>query len=241
MRRPLALAIAVVLVTLTTGCASKKILTEQQLAQLRGAPELHVVRAEPSSLSVTTQNMKAAGMVGGILFGAIGGGIAAAITSGVAQSDGKRLAEEYQLDDPAAVVKDRVIAGLTERQLAPGSITSIPSAVKDIDADALAKAFPGATVLAFKTDSWAIKPSGSYYRLEYEASARLVRTTDATELWKIKCELDDKQLPRMSMEQLKANGATSLKARLQEAAEFCAEQLVQQMMGGAVSAAVKSQ
>ena len=66
MRRPLALAIAVVLVTLTTGCASKKILTEQQLAQLRGAPELHVVRAEPSSLSVTTQNMKAAGMVGSL-------------------------------------------------------------------------------------------------------------------------------------------------------------------------------
>jgi hypothetical protein len=240
MRRLLALAIAVALVTLTTGCASKKILTDQQLAQFRAAPQLHVVRTEASSLSVTTQNMKTAGMVGGILFGAIGSGIAAAITSGVAQSDGKRFVEEYQLEDPVAVVKDRVMAGLTERQLAPSSIMSVPSAVKDIDADALAKAFAGATVLAFKTDSWAIKPSGSYYRLEYEASARLVRTTDATELWKIKCELDDKRFPRVSMEQLKANDAASLKARLQEAAEFCADMLVQQMMGGTASAAVKS-
>jgi len=153
MRRPLAPAIALALVTLTTGCASKKVLTEQELGHLRAAPVLHVVRGEPSSLSVTTHNMKSASMVGGLLFGAIGGGIAAAITSGMAHSDGKKMADEYQLEDPVVAVSDRVMAGLTERQLAPGSISSVPAAVKDVDADALGKAFPGATVLAFKTDS----------------------------------------------------------------------------------------
>jgi len=242
MRRPLALVIALTLVLLTTGCASKKVLTEQELGHLRTARVLHVVRGEPSSLSVTTHNMKAASMAGGLLLGAIGGGIAAAITSGMAQSDGKKMAEEYQLEDPVVVVTDRVVAGLTERQLAPSSISSAPAAVKDVGADALAKAFPDATVLAFKTDTWALNASGSdYYRLEYSASARLVRTTDAAELWKVKCELDDKQLPKMSMAQIKANGAESLKARLQEAAQFCADKLVQQMMGGTISASVKSQ
>ena len=241
MRRPFALLIALTLVTLTTGCASKKVLTDQELGHLRAAPVLHVVRGEPSSLSVTTDNMKAASMVGGLLLGAIGGGIAAAVTSGMAQSDGKKMAKEYQLDDPVVVVSDRVVAGLAERQMAPRSISSVPAAVKDIDADALAKAFPGTTVLAFKTDSWGLNASGSgYYRLEYSASARLVRTTDATELWKITCEVDDKQVPKMSMTQITANGAESLKARLQEAAQFCADTLVQRMMGGTISAAVKS-
>jgi hypothetical protein len=159
----------------------------------------------------------------------------------MAQSDGKKMAKEYQLDDPVVVVSDRVVAGLAERQMAPRSISSVPAAVKDIDADALAKAFPGTTVLAFKTDSWGLNASGSgYYRLEYSASARLVRTTDATELWKITCEVDDKQVPKMSMTQITANGAESLKARLQEAAQFCADTLVQRMMGGTISAAVKS-
>ena len=241
MRRPRILLISLALIMLTNGCASKKVLTEQEMGHLRSAPVLHIVRGEPSSLSVTTHNMKTASMVGGILLGAIGGGIASAITSGMAQSDGQKMAAEYQLEDPVVLVTDRVMAGLTERQLAPGSISSVPSAVKDIDADALAKVFPGATVLAFKTDGWALNAMTSgYYRLEYSASARLVRTTDATELWKVKCEVDDKQLPRMSMTQIRANGAESLKARLQEAAEFCAEKLVQQMLGGTVSAAVKS-
>jgi len=241
MRRPLALVIALSIVMLTSGCASKKVLTEQELGHLRAAPVLHVVRGEPSSLSVTSHNMKAASMAGGLLLGAIGGGIAAAITSGMAQSDGKKMVQEYQLEDPVVVVTDRVVAGLTERQLAPSSISSVPAAVKDVDVDTLAKALPGATVLAFKTDSWALNAAGSgLYRLEYSASARLVRTTDASELWKVKCEIDDKQLPRMSMAQVTANGAESLKARLQEAAQFCADKLVQQMMGGTVSASVKS-
>jgi hypothetical protein len=241
MRRPFALLIALTLGTLTTGCASKKVLTEQELGHLRAAPVLHVVRGEPSSLSVTTDNMKAASMVGGLLFGAIGGGIAAAITSGMAQSDGKKMAKEYQLDDPVVVVTDRVVAGLTERQLAPSSISSVAEAVKDVDADALAKVLPGATVLAFRTDSWGLNASGSgYYRLEYSASARLVRTTDAAELWKIRCEVDDKQIPKMSMAQITVNSAESLKARLQEAAQLCADKLVQQMMGGTISASVKS-
>jgi hypothetical protein len=145
MRRLLALLIAVILVALTTGCASKKVLTEQELGHLRVAPVLHVVRGEPSSLTVTTHNMKTAGMVGGLLLGAIGGGIASAITAGMAQCDGKKMTTEYQLEDPVMVLTDRVLAGLTERQLTPGSVSSVPAAVKDVDADALAKAFPGAS------------------------------------------------------------------------------------------------
>jgi hypothetical protein len=41
------------------------------------------------------------------------------------------------------------------------------------------------------------------------------------------------------MSQVKANGAESLKARLQDAAQLCADKLVQQMMGGTISASVK--
>jgi len=45
----------------------------------------------------------------------------------------------------------------------------------------------------------------------------------------------------MSMTQITANGAESLKARLQEAAQFCADKLVQQMLPAPGQAATRTQ
>ena len=64
----------------------------------------------------------------------------------------------------------------------------------------------------------------------YHASAHLVRTSDAKEMWKLKCELDGKDFP---------DDGVLLRTRLQRSAELCAEKLVQQIMGSTISASVK--
>ena len=73
----------------------------------------------------------------------------------------------------------------------------------------------------------------------YHASAHLVRTGDAKEMWKLKCELDGKDFPKLSMAELKADDGVLLRTRLQRSAELCAEKLVQQIMGSTISASVK--
>ena len=239
MRRGLALLLMVGFLILVAGCASTRALNADELAQLRAAPELRVVHALPSTLSVMTPGRTTAGLIGGALGGAIGGAIVGGIVAANARSEGKQLVADYRLDDPAAVVKERVVAALVEQQALPGSLTSVPSAVVSTDADALAKAFPGATILAFRTDRWEINHFGSEYGVIYHASAHLVRTSDAKEMWKLKCELDGKDFPKLSMAELKADDGVLLRTRLQRSAELCAEKLVQQIMGSTISASVK--
>jgi outer membrane lipoprotein SlyB len=239
MRRPIAVLVTIAVLMLLTGCASSKILKQEELAQLRGAQEIHVVQGQPASLSILTPAKTTAGVVGGVLGGPLGGAIVGAVVEASARADGKKLMADYALDDPAGLVKERVVTALVEQQAVPTKVRTTDPPVEDIGADALAKLFPGATILAFRTDHWKIIHFGSDYGVIYGASARLVRTTDATELWKVACHLDGKDFPKLSMAELKADNGALLKTRLQKSAELCAEKLVQQMTGSTVSAAAK--
>ena len=226
MRR--AIAITVITGIIATGCASSKALKPEQFAQLKTAQHIQAVHGQPPAFRGMTPGRSTAGIVGVTLGGIVGASIVAAVVDAGAKSEGKQLIADYALDDPAPVVKDRVIAALVEQQ-ALVKFNSISNPVEDVGANALRKSFPDATVLAFTTDHWGLNHFGSEYGVVYEASARLVRTGDATELWKVTCGLDGKDFPKVSMAELKAENGALLRTRLQKSAELCAEKIVQRM------------
>jgi hypothetical protein len=226
MRR--AITLIVIGAVITTGCASSRTLKPEQFAQLKASQEIQVVHGRPPAFSVMTPERSTAGVVGAALGGVIGALVVGSIVTANAKSEGRQLVADYAIDDPVPVVEERVLAALIDRQ-ALAKVNSIPAAVDDTDADALKSAFPDATVLAFRTDAWALNHLGSEYGVVYEASVRLVRTGDATELWKVTCGLDGKDFPKVSMAALKAEKGALLRLRLQKSAELCADKIIERM------------
>jgi hypothetical protein len=143
--------------------------------------------------------------------------------------EGMSLQKDYNIEDTAPRVKDRLVAVL-QRDLGVASVRSLPDSPESDDGETLRRVYKDGVVLDVRTWNWGL----DNYRASYQARARLIRLADGAVLWQETCKAfvaeRDKRAP--SMDTLLANGAERLKRNLREAADGCAEELAGSLRRG---------
>ena len=156
---------------------------------------------------------------------------------------GKKMIREYGLQDPALRLRDRLISALAT-DLGIRGFDVAPEPLENDDFDTVRARFPRRVVLDFKTTLWTLFPSkgiafSSDYMVLYGVRARLLRTEDGKIMWEGQCQTERNQSADRSWDDLTANGAALLKARLYEIADACAERLRAQLLAGDKEITVK--
>ena len=137
-------------------------------------------------------------------------------------SEGAGMQDSLQLEDPVVRVKDRLI-GMLQAQFNVANVVAVADPPKSDAIEKLVQTYRTGVVLDVRTMKWGVDNA----RAKYSARARLIRLPDATILWKATCEfVADKAKPSPKMEELKANDGILLKAKILDAADGCADQLV---------------
>lgn len=136
--------------------------------------------------------------------------------------EGMQLQKDHGLQDPAAQVKEKLVAVL-QKDFGLAGVRSVPEAPESDDAETLRRIYQDGVVLDVRTWNWGL----DNYRATYQARARLVRLADGTVLWQETCKTSvaGRGASAPTMDALLANQAALLKARLREAADGCAEEL----------------
>ncbi len=219
-------ACVVLLLVAVSGCAPAPIKIDRgELARLKDEPELHAIRVGSPSLDVKTRAGEAVGQLG--LIGL-------AVQAGVYDTMGERMMKEHALVDPAARVQERFLASLAT-ELGLNAVRVTPEPVPSDEPAALRATLGRGLVFDFKTLAWLLwyDPNRwSGYHVGYAVRGRLVRLDGGTVIWQGACDPPfDRSQPGPTMEQLVANGAALLKAKLAEAADRCAVELVNQLLG----------
>ncbi|MEE9615238.1 MAG: hypothetical protein V3W31_09890 [Thermodesulfobacteriota bacterium] len=163
-----------------------------------------------------------------------GGAMGALLNIEAGKSGGEKMWEAYSLQDPAVVIKNQFLSGLT-RQLRAGNFRTV-SDVQDSDrVDDLKASFETGMVVDFKTTRLLLfyyPTDWSHYRLAYQARARLIRIEDSKIVWQGGCKVvGDDPTTSPTFEELQANGGKRLKEMLVEAGNACSEQLLAQAIG----------
>ncbi|MFI5343075.1 MAG: hypothetical protein ACHQUC_02520 [Chlamydiales bacterium] len=164
----------------------------------------------------------------------IGGALGALVTIGASEMSQNDMVKNYALEDPALQVKKRFLSSL-ESDLSLTNIKPIAEPSKSDELSELAKAFGKSTIIDFKTTRWFLTyfpTSWSRYRISYTATARLIQLEDTKIMWQGNCEFigqDPETSP--TWEELTANSGTILKAKMIEAANACAGDLLNQFFG----------
>ena len=145
------------------------------------------------------------------------------------------IQKNLDLQDPVIHVKDRLIATL-QRDIGLKNLRAVPDVTSDGTIDTFKERYPSGAVLELRTYGWGME----YDRAKYAASAYLTNLADSKLLWSTTCEwviLDEaKPGPDNAMDggelrqALYANNGALLKAKLREAAEICADQIVARLM-----------
>jgi hypothetical protein len=152
-----------------------------------------------------------------------------------ADAAGAAAVKEYGIENPIGLVQQRVIA----RMASDAEITNLKESATPVTSEEIAdlkRALGPVTALALRTKRWGVRyhpDDPDIYGAFYEVRARLVRLTDGRVLWEGSCERqkywDDPEPALLS--DLTAAGGRLMKARLQGAAERCADDLVAQFLG----------
>lgn len=146
---------------------------------------------------------------------------------------GARWTREYSLEDPAVKVKERVVAALRRGASVQG-VKTAPAVAPTDEVDALRKSFGGATIIDFKTLTWAIwshKDEPRRYVVAYRARMRLVRLDKSLVIWEGVCALRDQDAGRApTLEELQGDRGALLKSRFEEEADVCGQELVTQLL-----------
>jgi hypothetical protein len=204
------LAVAAIGATLAACAGTPEPLPAADLAALQGQPRIHVTHHRPArlfSIEGTTESKVA------FLF--------MPMAAGVMVIEGMQLAKDLDLHDPVARVSAPLATSL--KGSAGGAEIFALASEDDDDAGALARAHAPAPVLAVRTTWWGIDG----YRAKYEARARLFDLARGRLVWEGRCShVADADKPAPSMDDLKLQSGMLLKAKLVEAADGCAAQLV---------------
>lgn len=137
-------------------------------------------------------------------------------------AEGSGMESDLQLEDPVLRVKERLVTAL-QTQFNLAKVVAVSDPPKSDGIETLAQAFRTGVVLDVRTMKWGVDNA----RAKYSARARLIRLSDAAILWNATCEfIADKAKPSPKMTELKANDGMLLKAKILDAADGCADQLV---------------
>ena len=152
---------------------------------------------------------------------------------------GERIRVRYRLGDPMGRVRQAVLERLAI-QLGTPSLRSTPERFLSTDQVADLKAtFVSGIVLDFGTVGWglvalpkAMPFTAEHYEVAYLVRMRLVRLGDSRILWQATCGSVRRSVQEnWTMEQLTADDGALLKAKLNQAADECAAELLAQFIG----------
>ncbi len=169
-----------------------------------------------------------------------------------AANDGRQLRGAYAVQDPAARVRDRVLSALQSEVGLPDvrrvelplgrDDAGDPAAGRSVTADELSRlsrlraALGTATLFEFETADWGLGfdfQDPGRYGVYYSVLARLLRLEDSRVLWRapVRCGFARKGTANPTLAEWLANQGVLLRAKLDEAADECAQQLVAHFRG----------
>jgi hypothetical protein len=215
------------------GCAPA-ILPHEELDRARGQHRIHAVHYPPRlAFSVFTKEGSKGESIGKY-FGPVGLIAGAMSDLRAAQTIGESLLREYGIEDPVLLVKVKVTDALA-RQANFNNIRPVSVAIPNENPVDLKQTLDSGMVIDFKTITWMMQYTAqdpSQYTIAYRAHSRLVRLDDGKVLWEGECSNRPQGLKTAStLEELTANQGSLLKARLQEEADFCADNLFARLEG----------
>jgi len=216
MRRPALSSFALALVA---ACTSPTRLADADRTLRARTPALHAVVRTPETFSVITPSDAAVSGLG------IPGAIAA---NQMYERAGESMRTRHQLPDPALRVAEGVAAALREEFRAP-ELALPPAPAADAEPEAIAARFETGVVLDVRTNNSHVvyfSTDWTHYQLRYGASARLLEAPSGRVLWKGDCWIGGDPARRSpTFEQLVADDAAKLKAKLAAAGAECVRQL----------------
>jgi hypothetical protein len=220
---------------LMTGCSSRVAIDKAEFSRLQSEATIAVVTHPPEPFSFLTarDNLRlgaAAGAVGA-LTGGLGGFFVGRHAESLARAQGQELANANGLQDPAHKIRDGLLTGLAG-QFNLNNLVPVQQAFATDDPKAIGQKLSAGTVLDFKTYEWSVMPAGmsSRYRISYRLRSRLFRSADGKILWQGDCRYDRDDADK-TIEELTANSGELLRAKMDQAAEFCATTLLVQFLG----------
>ncbi len=223
--------IVLILSVLGQGCAPSFVsIDRNELEQLKDQPLIHVVHYSSPSLSAQTPISDVGVAIGGIL-----GGLASVE---IAKAEGEKLKEQCSLEDPSIRVRERVIDSWSA-QMEIKTFRVVPERLESDELDALRSKFGNELVMDFKTHHWTLFPkpwtrwTTSRYFIIYSIRSRLIRLQDSRVMWLGYCKFDENETLTTSStwDELIANNCSLLKAKFGQAADMCAQQLADQLLG----------
>ena len=196
-------------VLVLVGCAGQRIkINAEDQRTLASQPNVYAVHHHPGVTFLAESTAVA-------LF--------APFAAGVMVADGMNMQRELKLADLAPRVKDRLVQSLAS-DLKLANVRIVSDIPENTSVETLKKLFDAGVVLDVQTRKWGIDNN----RAKYSALVRLVRLSDAAVLWEAACNeaVADKNKSAPAREALVANSGELLKAKLVEAADQCANELV---------------
>lgn len=217
MARRMVMAIATLL--LLTACAGQQArLTTENRRSLSTEPQLHAVHHK----SMGSFSYESTGY-------SLAGALITPLVAFAQVAEGAGMQSDLQLEDPVLRVKDRLISAL-QTQFNLANVVAVSDPPKSDGIETLTQAFRTGVVLDVRTMKWGVDNA----RAKYSARARLIRLSNSATLWQATCEyVADKAQPSPKMDELKANNGILLKAKILDAADGCADQLITWLNGQA--------
>lgn len=217
-------ATGLLLLAISAGCAPKPIAMDHvERASLSSGQELRILYYEPPDFKVPPGTMPL------IMFGAVGGAIAAA---NMEQSQGQQTVKEYDVQDPIIQVRRKFVPRV-------GSLLNVDmfgetTPRQDDDLDSLKKEFGEGYILDLGTSKWGIfrKPFETFHYVAYRGRARIIRVSEAKIIWQGVCDLEEKDnehTPHIT--EFEANNGALLKDNLAKLAASCSDELLKQLAG----------
>lgn len=192
------------------GCAGQSVKLSDEHRRTLTTEKVHAVHVEPTGFRVESTGYS----VAGVLF--------TPLVAVGASFEGLNLRETLSLEDPIVLVQERLLAALEGQYRLPNVIRVAQPAAR-FAGDTQYKSLNG-VVLEVRTTKWGIDNN----RAKYAAGARVLRLSDGAMLWDAICDdvTADKDKPSPEIDALRADNGALLKAKLNQAAEACADQLV---------------
>jgi hypothetical protein len=221
-------AAVLLLLAISAACAPKPIAMDHAERDLLSRGEaVRVIYYTPPDFKVPPGTMPL------IMFGAVGGAIAAA---SMEQSQGQQTVKEYDVQDPIIQVRRRFAPQVGV--LLNVDMSGETSPRQDDDLDSLRKEFSQGYILDLKTSKWGIfrNPFQTFHYVGYRGRARLIRVSEKKVVWQGVCDLEEKDNDNMPhITEFEANNGALLKANLDKLAASCADELLKQLAGNEVT------